>query len=469
MIGVLVMLVEGPLAAEGRRLSETCDGSNSLGDKWFDGCQWCVCTVRGVHCSSSDCSGLVQKVAPCHEMGQRWNDGCYRCKCKRHGIRCRLDTTCLLLRHYPIPCLADHRCVCGPDGVPSCTAEVIDRHAFSARRVDLGFPTYLAPEGRQKYPDFRKNGDEVDSNEAFEGNILDALEGGEKAHDFGSSSQELLIMSDNMCRFGPRWYGGSLRCFCDIDGSITCGNPTFVTAFIDDFSVRREACEENHVWEEGCSVCSCRLNGVVFCRRSRDCRHQINYDDDDDDDNFSDIDHYLPLDVSEPSVVEIAEPTTPVAHRSEPTTAHAKATRRPPMECIPGTHWQDGCARCHCTITGRAMCSRRHCPEEKQKDRVEDTKKPQAQHGQRDTTTRRDNHAKPADATLWPDFPRGPRGPMMVPPPPANVYRPPAYLAPSKEPTGGCGKFIVGQKFWKECNLCLCTSHGPKCQAKLCR
>ena len=177
-------------------------------------------------------AGLVQKVRPCHVVGQKWTDGCYRCRCKRHGIACRLDVTCLLLRHHPVPCLADDRCVCGPDGVPSCTAEVIDRHAFAARRVDLGIPAFLTAEARPDDPGLRSDG------RRHGGKVLESSDRDVQQQDFGSSSQELLITSDNLCRFGPRWYGGSLRCFCDIDGAITCGNPTFVSAFFDDFKVR---------------------------------------------------------------------------------------------------------------------------------------------------------------------------------------------------------------------------------------
>ncbi|XP_025109324.1 uncharacterized protein LOC112573309 [Pomacea canaliculata] len=197
-----------------------------------------MCTRHGVQCSSSDCDGLVKKVAPCPLVGQRWSDGCYKCRCRRNGITCRLDATCHHLHHHPVPCLADERCICGPDGVPSCTAEVIDRRAFSAHRLDLRFPdvTYefvRAQEGghHKALKKAEKHGDiSISGKEDLTG-----FQDSQKE----DTSQELLIMSDNLCRLGSRWYGGSLRCFCDVDGAITCGDPAVVTAFIDNFSVQR--------------------------------------------------------------------------------------------------------------------------------------------------------------------------------------------------------------------------------------
>ena len=264
----------------------------------------------------------MERVPACHTVGQKWTDGCYRCRCKRHGIACRLDPACLLLTINPVPCLADDRCVCGPDGVPSCTAEVIDRHAFAARRVDLDIPALISQEdmlhwrrgeeeeGRWPSRHHHRSGRRSEAAREEEegrgsahqrhGDGSEAVReeenrwsghhhrssGGRSAaatedtrpsshHRGGAegistelrsqtdtdkileeaamllmndqpdlvdppSSQELLITSDNLCRFGPRWYGGSLRCFCDIDGAITCGNPAFVSAFFDDFRVSLE-------------------------------------------------------------------------------------------------------------------------------------------------------------------------------------------------------------------------------------
>ncbi|XP_012937801.1 uncharacterized protein LOC106011730 [Aplysia californica] len=83
----------------------------------------------------------------------------------------------------------------------------------------------------------------------------------------------LLVASDNRCRFGVRWYGGGLRCYCDSDGSITCGDPSFVAARIDGFRFEKVACEQGHIWEEkgSCRVCECQISGVVLCRRSSHC------------------------------------------------------------------------------------------------------------------------------------------------------------------------------------------------------
>ncbi|KAK7100630.1 uncharacterized protein [Littorina saxatilis] len=526
LMGILLMLTMGS-AVEGRRGTVMCDGDRFLGDKWFDGCQWCVCTARGPQCSRSGCSSLVHKVAPCHEERQQWTDGCYRCRCKRRGIDCQIDVICLLLRHDPVPCLADDRCVCGPDGVPSCTAEVIDRHAFAATRVDLEVPSLL-PQGHEtsRSRGGRRGG-------KFFGSSFNKIE---KEVKDDESSQELLITSDNLCRFGPRWYGGSLRCFCDIDGSITCGNPAFVSAFFDDFMVRREECEKSHIWEEGCDVCSCRVNGVVFCRRDNQCRHDIGnlhrdntYDDNDDDDSNK-IDFYLPGSEEKEEEEEGGGLVVAPVRMSPTNTPRTKSTARsPPGDCKPGKRWREGCKRCRCDKQSRIVCSRRsHCKsnaEEKDAVREEEIRAseedageenmkshheketPKKHHQGKEKPHQRKNHEVPEKpkhphqdetekakehgkdhykehqdnkehhhnsnaanekpATIKP---RGSRVPMMVVPKISSVYRPPAYSRHSahRVKANPCGKFKAGDIFWDDCNLCLCTSKGPKCQMKMC-
>ena len=56
MLGLVVALLLLTSESEGRRGGESCPGGRALGDKWFDGCHWCVCSVRGVRCSRSECS-----------------------------------------------------------------------------------------------------------------------------------------------------------------------------------------------------------------------------------------------------------------------------------------------------------------------------------------------------------------------------------------------------------------------------
>lgn len=189
----------------------------------------------------------MKKVPPCAAIDDRWTDGCYHCRCRRIGIRCRLNPACSLLRHQPVACLTDDRCICGLDGVPSCTAEVIDRDAFPATRVSLGSSTNHLPEVIDDLLSTRRsNRDKLSAGKISRLSEVFALpmDGFHKRrtlgvddYDVDDTSNELLIMSDNLCVFGSRWYGGSLRCFCDIDGAITCGNPTYVTAFIDHFTV----------------------------------------------------------------------------------------------------------------------------------------------------------------------------------------------------------------------------------------
>lgn len=481
-----------PVWVEGRRLPEHhCRGGGIPGDKWFDGCQWCVCTTRGNVCSQSHCStGLVKKVAPCHVMGQRWIDGCYECTCKRHGIACRLDAVCHLLRHNPVPCLSDDRCVCGPDGVPSCTAEVIDMRTFSAKRVDVGLSAALL-EPEMEIDDLRKY---TSDNPPI------------------STTQELLITSDNLCRFGPRWYGGSLRCFCDIDGSITCGNPAFVTAFFDDFKVRKERCEEGHAWEEACTVCSCRVNGVIFCRRDQKCRSRLldtrDIADEDSGDYVSGIDHYLSAinNEYEDGEEEMMLPSSPSANHPSPRVSESrwKEGQKAGAECEPGTKWRDGCKRCLCADHGRVVCHQRHCRDNRSEGGVnledeeseiegghnnhkqdggrskEDTgmdiedgsKYDSLDDGEKSSNEQQQNRINDAfdrPATIKPFTPRGPRGPMMIVPVPPGHFPPPAYVVGAPEMKFPCGRFKVGDKYWELCNLCLCTARGPKCEGKLCR
>ena len=272
--------------------------------------------------------------------------------------------------------------------------------------------------------------------------------------------------------------------------------------------VEREECEEDHVWEEGCSVCTCRVNGVVFCRRDLTCRrrhlprHSYRLHDG--------IDHYLPgfaqpyqggVPVAAPALL----PPAPTDHGPR----DGSTARSSRAECLPGTRWRDGCKVCRCSDTARAVCSRSRCnnEEEEEEERKEpgkeekhhdhhshNSKNEDKEHGeeskhdedkeasQKHRNKHRNqrphhpnNEARERPVTMKPFHNRGPRGPMMVAPGrPDSIFRPPAYsFRKGQQGAVGlkypCGRFKVGARYWDDCNLCLCTSRGPKCQGKLCR
>uniref|UniRef100_A0A0B7AP54 Pacifastin domain-containing protein n=1 Tax=Arion vulgaris TaxID=1028688 RepID=A0A0B7AP54_9EUPU len=91
--------------------------------------------------------------------------------------------------------------------------------------------------------------------------------------DSSTSTQSFLIASTNSCRFGTRWYGGSLRCHCGLDNSIICGDPSFVATEIDRFRLNRSECTQGHTWKEddSCTVCECQISGVALCWQSSSC------------------------------------------------------------------------------------------------------------------------------------------------------------------------------------------------------
>ena len=250
--------------------------------------------------------------------------------------------------------------------------------------------------------------------------------------------------------------------------------------------VKREECEEGHVWEEGCSVCTCRLNGVVFCRHDHNCRRQYHRHGDRIDDNG--MDHYLPGFVDpELNVAPALFPAPTDTYSRDKITARTSTA-----ECIPGSRWKDGCKHCRCDDYARAVCSLRHCSsknsgKEKEEEKKKEEEKEEEKEEKEPVKNRHDNEAskkhhhhqkhhhendaKERPMTMKPFHNRGPRGPMMKPPRPATIFRPPAYTliggkGARKNP---CGRFKVGTKYWDDCNLCLCTSRGPKCQGKLCR
>ena len=48
-----------------------CEAGQAEGDKWFDGCRWCVCENNVAVCSSSACSELNAQLPPCENVGSR--------------------------------------------------------------------------------------------------------------------------------------------------------------------------------------------------------------------------------------------------------------------------------------------------------------------------------------------------------------------------------------------------------------
>lgn len=86
--------------------------------------------------------------------------------------------------------------------------------------------------------------------------------------------QSVVAVSDDRCRFGVRWYGGSLRCYCDNeDGSISCGDPSFVALTIDVFRLKGANCDEGqwHDPQRSCLHCECLTHNVLQCGRSELC------------------------------------------------------------------------------------------------------------------------------------------------------------------------------------------------------
>ncbi|BFZ16421.1 hypothetical protein BsWGS_19460 [Bradybaena similaris] len=318
-----------------RPLEGQCEGQRREGDKWFDGCRWCVCQQSGPLCSSSDCSVITSQLPACHNTGSSWRDGCYFCQCHLDSIECSLDQACLVLLHSNRPevdtmsngaCVqpTDERCVCGVDGVPSCTAEVIDKNAVPAITVDLNPTLSSSPSLRSQVPVYSNPGfmstntrtrehspditgehygehEEllVDSNKGVPDHIYNSgrntdisnrvslsqngghsvqlqglLDRGGKQTVPEDEAASLLVITANRCRWGVRWYGGGLRCYCGTDNSITCGDPNFVASRIDGFRLQTGECDEGRTWEvkDACTVCTCQISGVTLCHRSPTCR-----------------------------------------------------------------------------------------------------------------------------------------------------------------------------------------------------
>lgn len=114
-------------------------------------------------------------------------------------------------------------------------------------------------------------------------------------------------------------------------------------------------------------------------------------------------------------------------------------------ECKPLSRWLDGCKRCRCDKDGKKHCNDSRCL------------KPIPVIPGLISNSSSDNGDK------------RPSRPMQRPPPALFLPREgPINLKPPFLDTNLCGRFTVGQKYWDECNICLCTPHGPKCTAKNC-
>ncbi|CAG5133638.1 unnamed protein product [Candidula unifasciata] len=283
-----------------------CGGQRGEGHKWFDGCQWCVCQHGRSTCTSSDCSIISSQLPACHGNGSSWLDGCYSCKCDLKTIECTPDKACLRLVHRhgletdatengACEQPADEQCIRGIDGVPSCKAEVIDRDALPAVTAELNplFTSsssskqhYGKTEGRLTNKEILKLVFDSERNRiALSRQVFghhtgghSVLKPGQSAKSSGQTISEvkgasLLVVKADRCRLGERWYGGSLRCYCGKDNSITCGDPSFVVSRIDGFRLVTGDCVEGHAWEdkESCTVCKCQNNGLAFCSRSPSC------------------------------------------------------------------------------------------------------------------------------------------------------------------------------------------------------
>lgn len=521
-------------------LTSGCDGGQAEGDKWFDGCRWCVCENSKAVCSSSACSDLNTQLPACEDVGESWWDGCYRCTCLADGIECTADRTCVALlksQQSKTPsayilskgaCIKprDSRCVCGVDGVPSCTADAIDRNALEATTIQLvpslsrrftwrmsprrpvpssfrgspaflnstssGISSYRSRDGaqlRRPMPSWRRTRSrrsaclplvERNIGRDVKARLLSAIKRGaclkhadtkrvvKRRHvrsavpvilsvtGDSKKTPSLLVSTDNRCRWGSRWYGGGLRCYCDRKGAITCGDPEFVAARIDGFQMERIPCSEGDEWEEtrNCRYCECHVSGIALCWRAEYCPYpfviapvidNVGFSSDDNDGQYRDrliteFDLGVDKDIDEFRTTEhnrrqVAQDTPPdedlPGSGDAPSGAPAIVSTR---ECIPGQNVRVGCDLCSCTESRVQSCTRTFC-------------------GRFD---RRPGSGENLQAALRRPPSSGPiqrTGPI----PPTNRQR-----------VTSCGEHQVGDTYYEECNSCQCLSSGPRCTAMSC-
>ncbi|XP_059156590.1 uncharacterized protein LOC131941364 [Physella acuta] len=123
-----------------RGMNPACGSNRCTGEKWFDGCQWCVCYPNGPVCSTEKCSSLVALLPPCTAIGSSWRDGSYYCTCSKSGITCEPNKDLVHHLWHEVPgwedqsqstctSINDRRCVCDIDGVQLCSAEASNAHS----------------------------------------------------------------------------------------------------------------------------------------------------------------------------------------------------------------------------------------------------------------------------------------------------------------------------------------------------
>ncbi|XP_041357855.1 uncharacterized protein LOC121374809 [Gigantopelta aegis] len=208
---------------------EKCPKKLGIGDKWYDGYNWCICTDFGPSCTKEIASMRKDVVAACENVGEKWIDGCYRCRCRQKDIVCHADVQCVHgLRDFPVDCGLHSGCICGLDGVPSCIKDVLAKQKALNERWIV-------------------------------------------QHTRPSKLTEILLDKKDDCKLGTRWYDGSDRCFCDSTGDVTCGDPKHVAQRIDGFRFKSILCPSRLVWEYNCKRCTCHVSGIAFCVRIHHC------------------------------------------------------------------------------------------------------------------------------------------------------------------------------------------------------
>ncbi|XP_046566994.1 uncharacterized protein LOC124275464 [Haliotis rubra] len=218
---------------DARSDSSSCPGKQSVWDKWYDGCNWCVCTDSGPVCTDKVCSSA--SLERCETFGEKWRDGCYRCQCSETGIACTADHRCVhAMRYNPVSCQHKRGCVCGIDGVSSCVSE----------NIQMDFQRMRKHHGRKYVPN----------------------------RPIFSKGLYVTLPRKMSCSENPRWYSGSKRCFCLHQGEKTCGQPRHIAHRVDGFRFKIADCDTARVWNYNCKTCKCHMRGFGFCVRVPNCR-----------------------------------------------------------------------------------------------------------------------------------------------------------------------------------------------------
>ncbi|GFO41472.1 hypothetical protein PoB_006797700 [Plakobranchus ocellatus] len=286
-----------------------CKSRESDGDKWFDGCKWCVCEHYIPVCSSSNCSHLNAQLPPCVNIGSRWSDGCYNCTCSPQGIECKANDTCVaslnLARFFSMSayvltqgaCIKpqDNRCVCGVDGVPSCTADAIDRNAIQATTISLGpspRPSLLTRSNARRSDLFRSSSyPSVTRSSRF------SSQGSRSAGLYSHARGIRRMQSNDPHPFLSRQRRSLQN---DFDGQISDVKRDRVTSSLSILSTStqhppsllvttdnrcRQIVKSKYLstenastkvkgesWKESaCTFCKCHVNGVALCSRDESC------------------------------------------------------------------------------------------------------------------------------------------------------------------------------------------------------